>query len=99
MQHYKYADFVGAVARRIRALRIERGYSQRSFAKEHDWIHSHWALIENGKKMSLETLVKAANSFNLTVEQLLSETARQDGPGVGSAGFKSKKIAAKSSDC
>ena len=88
MQHYVYGDVVKAVAGRLRALRIERGFSQQRFAKEHGWIRSHWALIEKGDKMSFETLVRAANSFDLSVEDLIAGAVRHEGPGIGSKGFK-----------
>ncbi len=38
-----------------------------------NWEEAHWTRIEAGKKMSLETLAKAANSFDLTVEELIAE--------------------------
>lgn len=87
MQHYSYSDFVTAVARRLRQLRIEGGFSQRSFSKQHGWISSHWALIEKGKKMSLRNLIHAAHSFNMTIDQLLAEAVRHEGPDVGSPGY------------
>lgn len=88
MQHYKYEAFVEAVAHRLRILRSERGYSQRAFAKKYGWDQAHWTRIENGKKMSLDTLVKAANSFDLSVQDLLADAVRHEGPGVGSYGYK-----------
>lgn len=87
--HYKYDEYKAAVARRLRELREARGFGQREFAREHGWDEAHWTRIEAGKKMSLETLVKAANSFDLTVEELISEAVlRHEGPGEGSRGFK-----------
>ena len=88
MRHYEYTDFVGAVAKRLRTLRIERGFSQASFAKQHGWLRSHWALIELGEKMSLQTLVRAANSFDLSVEELIADAVRYEGPGENSPGCK-----------
>ena len=85
--HYKYEDFVDAVAKRLRELREERGYSKRRFALEHGYFLSHWHKIESGEKMSLQTLLRAANSFDLSVEELINSARRYDGPGVGSKGF------------
>ena len=89
-KHYKYEDFVGDIAKRLRELRIERGYSKRKFAMEHGYLLSHWHKIENGEKMSLHTLLKVANSFDMTLAELV-QSAVHEGPGVGSRGYKKDK--------
>ncbi len=75
-KHYKYSDFVDAVAKRLRELRVERGYSKRRFAMEHGYFLSHWHKIESGEKMSLATLLRVANSFDMTVSELVESALR-----------------------
>jgi transcriptional regulator with XRE-family HTH domain len=87
-KHYKYEDFVGAIAKRLRELRIERGYSKRKFAMEHGYFLSHWHKIEAGEKMSLQTLLRVCNSFDVTLSELVESAIRLDGPGIGSKGYK-----------
>jgi transcriptional regulator with XRE-family HTH domain len=87
-KHYKYEDFVCAIARRLQELRIERGYSKRRFAMEHGYFLSHWHKIESGEKMSLHTLLRVCNSFDMTLAELVESAVRHDGPGVGSKGYK-----------
>ena len=86
-QHYKYEDFVGAIAKRLQELRKERGYSIRRFAAEHGYLRSHWYKIESGEKMSLQTLLRVCNSFDMTLAELVESAVRQDGPGIGSKGY------------
>ena len=91
-KHYKYEDFVEAIAKRLRELRIERGYSKRRFAAEHGYYLSHWHKIESGEKMSLHTLLKVANSFNMSLAELVDSAVRHEGPGVGSKGYKPDEV-------
>ena len=37
--------------------------------------------------MSVETLVRAANSFYLSVEDMIADAVRHEGPGIGSKDF------------
>ena len=93
MQHYRYEDFVEAVAARLKELRLRKG-SIRKFAADYGWDHVHWSRIEKGQTMSLDTLIKAANSFDLSIVELIdtaAEKCRLQGPGEGSQGFTGPK--------
>ena len=48
---------------------------------------SFWQSIEVGRKMSLQTMVRVANTFDLTVDELRQGIKRRKGPGFGSHGY------------
>jgi len=73
---------LAALARRIKGLRKQRGFSQEAFA-DHAGLHRvavGW--IEQGKRVpSLKTLVKISQGFGISLSELLkgvdgSETKR-----------------------
>ena len=88
MKHYVYEDFVKAVGQKLYQLRKKAGYTQKNFSELFGWDQGDWSKIENGKKMTLKNLVKAANSFDLSVQELVSQAARRSGPGDGSGPVK-----------
>jgi DNA-binding XRE family transcriptional regulator len=56
---------------RVRALREKRKWSQEDFAHESGLARSFAGAIERGEKdLRLTTLVKLANTFDITVAQL-----------------------------
>ena len=56
---------------RVRALREKRKWSQEDFAHEGGLARSFAGAIERGEKdLRLTTLVKLANTFDITVAQL-----------------------------
>jgi transcriptional regulator with XRE-family HTH domain len=56
---------------RVRLLREKRKWSQEDFAHESGLARSFAGAIERGEKdIRLTTLVKLANTFNMTVGQL-----------------------------
>ena len=57
---------------RVRALREKRKWSQEDLAHESGLARSFAGAIERGEKdLRLTTLVKLANTFNMSVAQLL----------------------------
>ncbi|MGN0551693.1 MAG: helix-turn-helix domain-containing protein [Acutalibacteraceae bacterium] len=59
---------------RIRAVRQSRGITQEQLAERVDISTNFMSLIENGRNMSVETLVKIADVLGVTVDYLLSDT-------------------------
>lgn len=59
---------------KIRAIRQSRGITQEQLAEKVDISTNFMSLIENGRNMSVETLVKIASSLGVTVDYLLSDT-------------------------
>lgn len=59
---------------RIRKARMNCGITQEKLAEMVDISTNFMSLIENGRNMSVETLVKIADALGVTVDYLLSDT-------------------------
>lgn len=59
---------------RVRKLRLEAQLSQEKFALLINMDRTYLASVENGKRnISLENIVKIANGFNITIEELFKD--------------------------
>ena len=85
--HYDYEEFRQALAARIKALRKAKGWTQMQMTTDFGHQRLFWQSIEAGRKMSLQTMLRVANTFDLTIEELLQGIKRRKGPGVGSHGY------------
>ncbi len=56
---------------------------------------SHWQNIESGRKMSLETMLRVANTFDIDLDELLVSIERRKGIGFGSRGYYLQAIIPK----
>lgn len=63
-----------SLGNRIRTERQRRGITQEKLAEKVDISTNFMSLIENGRNMSVETLVKIADALGVTVDYLLSDT-------------------------
>lgn len=61
---------------RIRKTRMNCGITQEKLAETVDISTNFMSLIENGRNMSVETLVKIADALGVTVDYLLSDTMK-----------------------
>lgn len=62
------------LAKRIRALRIQKGYSSYEyFAYENDFAMSQYARYERGEDLRFSTLVRLAKAFNISLEEFFSQ--------------------------
>lgn len=69
----KEIDFV-QISKKIRELRIEKGYTQEYIANMADVNTSHISNIENNRvRISLPTLVHVCNALDTTVDYILSD--------------------------
>jgi transcriptional regulator with XRE-family HTH domain len=60
------------LGRRVREVQTAKGLSQMDLVRRYDWTLSHYQKIERGVlDPRLSTLVKVAESFGLTVAELL----------------------------
>lgn len=59
---------------KIRNTRLKCGLTQDKLAEMVDISTNFMSLIENGRNMSVETLVKIADALGVTVDFLLSDT-------------------------
>ena len=85
--HYDYPAFVAALASRIKSIRQARGLTQTDMVRQYGYHLSHWGDLEAGRRMSLPTLLRIANSVDMTLQELLEGIERLDGLGYGSKGF------------
>jgi transcriptional regulator with XRE-family HTH domain len=85
--HYDDDEFKTALGTRIKALRKERGWTQMQMTRDFGYYLSHWQNIETGRKMSLETMLRVANTFDVTLDELLQGIRRRMGAGFGSKGY------------
>lgn len=62
------------ISRKLKELRISKGYTQEYIARAADVNTSHISNIENGRvKISLSTLVAVCNALDTTVDYVLSD--------------------------
>ena len=64
---------------KIRETRLKCGLTQDRLAEMVDISTNFMSLIENGRNMSVETLVKIADALGVTVDYLLSDTMEVQG--------------------
>jgi transcriptional regulator with XRE-family HTH domain len=76
-------DVLVALGKRIRELRLERGYSQESFADACGVHRTFMGTVERGESnLSFSNLVKISAALGITLSQLLSGLEkRADAPG------------------
>jgi len=62
------------LSRRLRALRQEQGLSQMDLVRDHGWSLSHYQKLERGVlDPRLSTLARLADSFDITLAELLED--------------------------
>jgi transcriptional regulator with XRE-family HTH domain len=62
--------FFRALGQRIRALRLDRGYSQEDMIS-FGFSARHWQQIEAGRPITLTTLLRICDTFDIKPERLL----------------------------
>ncbi|MCD8026942.1 MAG: helix-turn-helix domain-containing protein [Clostridiales bacterium] len=63
----------------IKKIRQAKGMTQEQLAERADISVNFMSLIENGKNMSAETLVKIANSLEVSVDNLMCGATKPSG--------------------
>lgn len=61
------------LGKRIREERIKQGLTQEQLAEKADISLNFMSLIENGKNMSVQTLVNLSNALNVSIDCLLHD--------------------------
>ena len=60
------------VGRRVRQLRLERGWTQDEFSRRFGFNFKHYQRIEQGQQnLELATLNKLADAFGIPIDQVL----------------------------
>jgi hypothetical protein len=67
----EYETLCIEIGKRIRLLRIERGWTQMYVGRNFNFYESHWRKIEGGKTCSLQTLLKVAKMYEMSLSELL----------------------------
>ncbi|MBS1639926.1 MAG: helix-turn-helix transcriptional regulator [Bacteroidetes bacterium] len=66
-------DELVKLAARIKALRIERGYtSYEYFAYDHDISRAQYGRYEKGQDIRFSSLIKLINAFDISIEEFFS---------------------------
>ena len=60
------------LGKRIREERLKKGLTQEQLAEKVDISLNFMSLIENGKNMSVQTLVNLANALDVSIDYLLN---------------------------
>ena len=68
---YSYDDFLLELGAKLRRMRIERGWTLRSMIIDHGFHLAQWQAFEKGKGMSIPTLMRLCDLFDLTIEELI----------------------------
>jgi transcriptional regulator with XRE-family HTH domain len=66
-----YALFFRALGYRIRSYRTERQLSQEDMIS-YGFSVRHWQMIESGRPITVFTLLRICETFDLTLEQLVA---------------------------
>ncbi len=66
-----YVRFFRALGHRIRSYRTERQLSQEDMISRGFSVR-HWQMIEAGRPVTVTTLLRICETFNLTLEQLFA---------------------------
>lgn len=61
---------------KIKNERQKRGITQQQLAEQADISTNFMSLIENGRNMSVDVLIKIANVFGVSIDYLLSDTVK-----------------------
>jgi len=71
-----YARFFRALGHRIRSYRTERGLSQEDMYS-YGFSIRHWQMIESGRPITVFTLLRVCEAFDLNLEQLVTGLSPQ----------------------
>jgi transcriptional regulator with XRE-family HTH domain len=74
---YEYKSFLKALGKRVKQLRLERGWTQWHVVLTFGFHDTYWRKIERGQGISIPTLLKLAGLFNITLEELVQGLSDQ----------------------
>ncbi len=67
----EYQEFLKTLGSRIRQLRHERGFSLRDMVIQHGYNDSQWRRYERGGSMNLQSVLKIAKTFGVSLSKFL----------------------------
>jgi transcriptional regulator with XRE-family HTH domain len=72
-----HARFFRVLGRRIREFRVKNGYSQEDMIS-FGFSARHWQQIEAGRPVTVKTLLRICDTFDVTPERLLRALYRPE---------------------
>ena len=70
---YDYDRFLKELGARVKELRKERGFTHRSLITDYGFHLKHLTRIESGEGVSVPTLLRLAEVFDLPIQTLISD--------------------------
>ncbi|MGO9129975.1 MAG: helix-turn-helix domain-containing protein [Polyangia bacterium] len=67
----EHGRFFRALGQRLRSYRMERGLSQEDMIS-YGFSVRHWQMIEAGRPMTVSTLLRVCDAFNVPLEELVA---------------------------
>ena len=64
------------LGKRIREERLKKGLTQEQLAEKVDISLNFMSLIENGKNMSVQTLINLADALDVSIDYLLNDSQK-----------------------
>ena len=77
---YDYGEFSSALGKRVRQLRKEKGITLRALVVEYDFHLNQIQRIEKGSGISVPTLLRIAEVFQVPLEALVAGIGKTPGP-------------------
>lgn len=72
MLRYDYKAFSAELGKRVKQLRKASGLTFRALVKQHDYHLTQIQRIESGEGISVPTLLRLAETFQVPIEQLVA---------------------------
>lgn len=82
---YSYDKFLIELGRKLRQLRIDRGLTLRAMIVEHGFHLAQWQGFEKGKGISVPSLLRMCEVFDLRLEDLIGGMGYAASPDDSSA--------------
>lgn len=79
---YQYENFLLELGAKLRKMRTDQGWTLRQMIVEHGFHLAQWQGFEKGKGISVPTLLRLCEIFNLTLEELVAGLGRQEDESV-----------------
>lgn len=73
---YTYESFLKELGARLKQMRQERGWTLRMMVVEHKFHVTHWQGFENGKSISIPSLLRVCEVFDVSLEDLVRGLGR-----------------------
>jgi len=69
---YSYDKFLAELGAKLRQMRLERGWTYRHMIVKHGFHLAHWQSFEKGKGISVPSLLRVCEVFDIPLESLVA---------------------------